>query len=103
MKPSSRTPEIVARVLQRTFGKIGELEPLKGGAWSTAYGFVRGSERLVVRVGEHVDDYERDRLAGTWAWDSSGRYWEFKRKYRLSLRPGHRTTHRAWCKTCLCR
>ena len=56
--------------MQRTFGKIGELEPLKGGAWSTAYGFVRGSERLVVRGGEHVDDYERDRLAGTWASES---------------------------------
>ncbi len=60
----------MARVLQRTLGPIKELELLKGGAWSTAYGFVRGSERLVVRVGEHVDDYERDRLAGTWASES---------------------------------
>lgn len=39
---------------------------LKGGAWSTAYRFVSNDEAFVVRFGKHPEDYERDRVAGTW-------------------------------------
>ncbi len=33
------------------------------GAWSRCFGFRRGAQELVVRFGQHVDDFRKDRLA----------------------------------------
>ena len=33
------------------------------GAWSRCFGFHRGEQELVVRFGQHVDDFRKDRLA----------------------------------------
>src|ERR1051325_7671477 len=33
------------------------------GAWSRCFGFRRGEQELVVRFGQHVDDFREDQLA----------------------------------------
>ena len=33
------------------------------GAWSRCFGFHRGEQELVVRFGQHVDDFRKDQLA----------------------------------------
>jgi aminoglycoside phosphotransferase len=42
---------------------ISELEMLKGGDWSEAFGFVVGDKPLVIRFGAHRADFDRDRMA----------------------------------------
>lgn len=39
------------------------VEAVGAGAWSRAFGFRRGEDQLVVRFGQHVDDFEKDRRA----------------------------------------
>ena len=46
---------------------VGEPVLLKGGAWSTAFAFTDGGRSLVVRFGSHPEDYEKDRVAGSWS------------------------------------
>ena len=40
--------------------RIGE------GAWSQCFGFRRGDQELVIRFGQHVDDFRKDQLASTY-------------------------------------
>jgi aminoglycoside phosphotransferase (APT) family kinase protein len=44
-------------------GTPGDLEPLAGGAWSSAWAYQAGGEELVVRFGPEVSWYEADRMA----------------------------------------
>ena len=44
-------------------GTAEDLEPLSGGAWSSAWAYRAGSEELVVRFGQEVGWYEADRMA----------------------------------------
>lgn len=37
------------------------------GAWSRCFGFRRGAEELVIRFGRHVDDFQKDQRAYTYA------------------------------------
>jgi hygromycin-B 4-O-kinase len=46
---------------------VADVEFLKGGSWSTAFGFRHGGRRYVLRLGQHGDDYRRDELACRWA------------------------------------
>lgn len=46
---------------------VAVLEPLRGGAWSTVFGFREGGEEYVVRFHERRDDLEKDRIAQRWA------------------------------------
>lgn len=45
------------------YGAVGELQPLGGGAWSSAYSFSHAGRTLVVRFGPSKDWFEADRAA----------------------------------------
>jgi len=45
------------------YGAVEELEPLSGGAWSSAYSFSRAGRALVVRFGPSRDWFAADRAA----------------------------------------
>lgn len=53
-------PEMFLR--ERYGNRVHGIEPLAGGAWSAAYGFVLDDEPLVIRFGAWVEDFEKDRL-----------------------------------------
>ena len=55
--------EEVAAFLGGQPGGPEDLEPLAGGAWSSAWAYRAGGEELVVRFGPEVSWYETDRLA----------------------------------------
>jgi hygromycin-B 4-O-kinase len=57
----------VDQFLRDRYDTIDGVTLLKGGAWSTAFEFRVGEQSLVIRFGEHVDDYEKDRMAAAWA------------------------------------
>lgn len=59
--------EDVARFLGERFEGAGAVELLKGGAWSSAFGFQASGRERVARFGQHREDYEKDRIAGAWA------------------------------------
>jgi aminoglycoside phosphotransferase (APT) family kinase protein len=48
-------------------GAPEDLEPLSGGAWSSAWAYRAGGEELVVRFGPEVSWYEADRMATAFA------------------------------------
>ncbi len=56
-----------ADFLAGRFTEVDAIELLKGGSWSTAFGFRSGGQRFVLRLGVHPDDYRRDQLASRWA------------------------------------
>ena len=53
--------------LRERYEAVTDLELLQGGAWSAAFGFRAAGRPLVVRFGQHAQDYEKDRMAGGWA------------------------------------
>jgi aminoglycoside phosphotransferase (APT) family kinase protein len=53
----------VAAFLRGQPGTAEDLEPLTGGAWSSAWAYRAGGEELVVRFGPEVSWYEADRMA----------------------------------------
>lgn len=57
----------VDRFLRDRYEAVDGVTPLKGGVWSSAFGFRVGEQSLVVRFGHHVEDYEKDRTASDWA------------------------------------
>jgi len=57
------SPEEVVAFLDRQPGTPQDLEPLTGGAWSSAWAYRAGGEELVVRFGPEVSWYEADRMA----------------------------------------
>jgi hygromycin-B 4-O-kinase len=64
---SVRLPD-VERFLATRFGDdYGDVAPLRGGAWSTAFAFRRGNENCVIRFGAHREDFVKDRLAARYA------------------------------------
>ncbi|MGH3259204.1 MAG: phosphotransferase family protein [Streptosporangiaceae bacterium] len=59
--PLSR--EEAAAFLRGRPGTYEDLEPLTGGAWSSAWAYRAGGEELVVRFGPEASWYEADRMA----------------------------------------
>ena len=55
------------RFLRARFEAVTAVELLKGGSWSTAFGFRSAERSLVVRFGRYGEDYQKDRIAGGWA------------------------------------
>lgn len=45
---------------------VGSVEAVGAGWWSTCFGFVDQGRELVVRFGQHVDDFAKDRHASTY-------------------------------------
>jgi hypothetical protein len=45
------------------YGDVGELQPLAGGAWCSAYAFPHAGRGLVVRFGQRKEWFEADRAA----------------------------------------
>jgi aminoglycoside phosphotransferase (APT) family kinase protein len=58
--------EVVAFLAGRP-GAPRDVEPLAGGAWSSAWAYRAGGEELVVRFGPEVSWYEADRMAMAFA------------------------------------
>jgi hygromycin-B 4-O-kinase len=54
---------IVLAALRSRGREPGALAPLAGGEWSQAYAFRDGERELVVRAGDHLEDFQKDRLA----------------------------------------
>lgn len=52
---------------ERYEGRITALEPLHGGEWSSAFGFVSDGQELVIRFGQYPEDYEADLAAVAYA------------------------------------
>jgi aminoglycoside phosphotransferase (APT) family kinase protein len=59
--------EEVAAFLAGRPGGQEDLEPLAGGAWSSAWAYRAAGEELVVRFGQEASWYEADRIAMTFA------------------------------------
>jgi aminoglycoside phosphotransferase (APT) family kinase protein len=55
--------EVAAFLAHHSGGAVSDLEPLTGGAWSSAWGYRAGGEELVVRFGRERSWYEADRMA----------------------------------------
>src|SRR4051794_38052450 len=58
-----RHEEVAAFLAQHTGGESIDLEPLTGGAWSSAWAYRAGEEELVIRFGPERSWYETDRMA----------------------------------------
>jgi hypothetical protein len=58
-----RHEEVAAFLAQHSGGPARDLEPLTGGAWSSAWAYRAGEEELVIRFGPERSWYETDRMA----------------------------------------
>lgn len=58
---NTRAKDVPDDVLDLLTERFGRLTPIGSGQWSVACSFSRGSETLVVRVGEHYHDFEVDK------------------------------------------
>lgn len=56
----------IGRFLGERFGPVDDLTVLQGGSWSSAYAFAAGERELLLRVGNHREDFEKERIAATW-------------------------------------
>ena len=56
----------ISAFLVDRFGPVADLTILQGGAWSNAFSFRTGERRLVLRVGPHRDDFDKELAATTW-------------------------------------
>jgi aminoglycoside phosphotransferase (APT) family kinase protein len=63
MSTDELTRDEVIDFLARRPDAAEDLEPLTGGAWSSAWAYCAGGEELVVRFGRDVSWYEADRTA----------------------------------------
>jgi hygromycin-B 4-O-kinase len=61
-------PALVGSFLATRFGgDISNVTPVGAGVWSKAFAFRRGSHDYVIRLGEHQEDFAKDRLAARYA------------------------------------
>ena len=65
MPPPVLTDEVLADLRSRFGPGLPDPQPFAAGAWSRAYAFAVDGRELVVRVGEHGDDYLKDAAAAT--------------------------------------
>jgi hygromycin-B 4-O-kinase len=62
-------PEVhqLARFLTDRFGSnVRDVRPLGAGKWSRAFAFDTDDSRLVLRLGDHEEDFAKDRIAASW-------------------------------------
>jgi len=60
---ASRRDEILAFLATRHGGPVVDLELLRGGFWSAAYGYRADNQELVLRIGQSREWFETDRAA----------------------------------------
>ena len=60
-------PDAVVSFLRARFADVADVALLKGGGWSSAFGFRANDRQLVVRFGQHPQDYAKDGVAARWA------------------------------------
>ena len=58
------TAEEADGFLRKQLGDVVHVEYVGAGHWSRCYGFTHAGRDLVVRFGNQVEDFERDRIAG---------------------------------------
>lgn len=58
--------EQTRQFLAERFGPVEGVTILQGGSWSSAYSFLAGTRELVLRVGHHREDFEKELIAATW-------------------------------------
>ena len=65
MSGSAPTVDLVAveRFLSERLAGVTDVEPLRKGEWSSAYGFRQGPRELVARFSAFHEDFEKDRIA----------------------------------------
>ena len=57
----------ISRFLTARFGSsVRDVSPLGAGKWSRAFSFDTDESRLVVRFGDHDEDFAKDRIAASW-------------------------------------
>jgi hygromycin-B 4-O-kinase len=61
-KPTINNQQAQSFLSQRN-SDTSKLELIGAGAWSQCFGFQQGSEELVIRFGNHVDDFQKDKRA----------------------------------------
>ena len=59
--------EVAAFLVQQTGATPTDLEPLTGGAWSSAWAYRTGAEELVVRFGPERSWYDADQMAAAFS------------------------------------
>ena len=59
--------EVAGFLVQHAGGSPRDLEPLAGGAWSSAWAFRAGADELVVRFGPERSWYEADQMAAAFS------------------------------------
>jgi hygromycin-B 4-O-kinase len=52
--------------LAALLGPVSGPTVLQAGAWSSAYAFEADGRELVLRLGHHREDFDKERVAGTW-------------------------------------
>lgn len=57
---------MVRAFLEQRFDTATGVVPLQGGEWSQAFAFHADGRDLVIRFGQFIGDYEKDRVAGSW-------------------------------------
>lgn len=67
MQQARLSPDSVARLLADRYGPVTDIALLKGGMWSTAFRFDSAGRQLVIRLGHHIEDYQKDRMASRWS------------------------------------
>ncbi len=60
-------PRLVAFLAGRFGGDVSDLAPIGAGVWSRAFAFRHAGRDCVVRLGQHREDFAKDRLAARYA------------------------------------
>lgn len=56
----------IGAFLVERFGLVADVSVLQGGAWSSAYSFLSGERELILRLGRHREDFDKELTAATW-------------------------------------
>ena len=58
--------EQIRQFVAERFGPVEGVTIPQGGSWSSAYSFLAGTRELVLGVGHHREDVEKELIAATW-------------------------------------
>jgi hypothetical protein len=64
---SGRSILEITEFLQGRFDRVANVETMTAGGWSRAYAFQSDGRDLVLRVGEHRADFDKELMASAWS------------------------------------